>query len=242
MERAAFSRRKSLVASAVGALAACMVFFLAQFNTVSASTGSITQTPSTLPAFGATLTTLTPPTAVSTPTSSSVGTPAPAPQIVPTNPPQVSDIPTTPCSISDLQAAVSGMGIPSMQDDQDIVTVSSSTSCFLSGYPDITLSSSGSPLAVQFEDDGVTGRFNPLGPVALGPGLSASFVMQYPDETPNCPTATDMTFSIAGSADTVDVSFSPTMIQYQSGWYICGDGNVSAFEQGSDPGQYVPAG
>ena len=244
MRNVHFPLGKTAIAAGVSAVVSTFFFLLAHYNVVGAldSSGSSASTPSSVPPAGATLTTLTPP---SPPLPAGQQGPASAaPQKMPINPPQVANIPTTPCADTDLQASVTSFGIRAMHALQDIVTITSATPCVVNGYPSVALSdpsNSAQPMSVQVENGGTAGRSNPPGPVALGPGESASFVMEYPTSYSNsCPVATSMTVGVPGAAALVPVSLAP-MNGDQTNWSICGDVSVSAFEQGNDPAQYIPS-
>jgi hypothetical protein len=160
-------------------------------------------------------------------------------QLVPSNPPQVAIIPTAACSNAELAASVTDYGLRSMNLLQDIVTVTSKSSCFLNGYPSISFTnSSDQASSVATTDGGTFGGSNAGGNVALGAGLTASFVLQYTNSD-TCPVATNMLLGIAGSTPVVTVSLAP-MGGDQTGWSICGGAvNLSAFEQGNSASQYL---
>lgn len=187
--------------------------------------------PSTIGA-GPTRTTVTPP---DPPAPSD---PGPVPSLreeMPTNPPIVTNIPPDPCSNFDLDASVMDTGIDSMQEYQDIVTVTSAVPCRVDGYPSVALSQPQTQTAAI--DGGTAGKSNPPMAVAVGPREPASFVIQGPQNVGfGCPAA-KLYIGVPGTDPQVLVTVAPAI--GDGSWPTCGSLMVSAFEQGNDPGQYL---
>jgi len=156
------------------------------------------------------------------------------PERIPTNPPTVTNIPPEPCINHDLEASVMDTGIDSMQEYQDIVTVTSAVPCRVDGYPSVALSDTQSQTTVI--DGGTFGRSNPPMVVAVGPGEPASFVIQVPQNVTGCPVA-KLYIGLPGTDPRVLVTVAPVI--GDGSWPTCGSLRVSAFEQGNDPGQYI---
>jgi hypothetical protein len=153
---------------------------------------------------------------------------------MPTNPPNVTNIPPEPCINHDLEATVKDTGIDSMQEYQDVVTVTSPVLCRVDGYPSMALSDTQSQTTVI--DGGTAGRSNPPMAVAIGPGEPASFVIQGPQNVTGCPAA-KLDIGVPGTDPQVLVTVAPVI--GDGSWPTCGSFTVSAFEQGNDPGQNI---
>jgi hypothetical protein len=125
-------------------------------------------------------------------------------------------------------------GIESMQEYQDIVTVTSPVPCRVDGYPSVGLSDTRRQTKVI--DGGTAGRSNPPMAVAVGPGEPASFVIQGPQNVTGCP-ATKLYIGVPGTDPQALVTVAPVI--GDGSWPTCGSVTVSAFEQGNDPGQYI---
>lgn len=168
------------------------------------------------------------------------GTPTPM-----SRPPAVSvSIPSVSCSTvgQALQASVTGFGpYVGMGLMQDIVSLRSSTPCFVSGYP--TLTFTGPAVIPTTERDGATlGNPPKPQPVAVGTQYQASFLVQFRSGgsgSAACPIATSLSISIPGSEVSVPVSLAQ-MSHAQSQWSPCGGiVGVSPFEQENSVGEYA---
>jgi hypothetical protein len=153
---------------------------------------------------------------------------------MPTNPPTVTHIPQESCINHDLEATVMDTGIESMQEYQDIVTVTSAVPCRVDGYPSAALADT--PTKTTVIDGGAFGRSNPPMAVAVGPGEPGSFVIQGPQNVTGCPAA-KLYIGVPGTDPQVLVTVAPVI--GDGSWPTCGSLTVSAFEQGNDPGQYI---
>ena len=125
-------------------------------------------------------------------------------------------------------------GIDSMQEYQDIVTLTSPVLCRVDGYPSVALRGTQTPTTVI--DGGTFGRSNPPMAVAVGPGEPASFVIQVPQNVTGCPAA-KLYIGVSRTDPQVLVTVAPVI--GDGSWPTCGSLTVSAFEQGNDPGQYI---
>jgi hypothetical protein len=168
------------------------------------------------------------------------GTPTPI-----SRPPAVSvSIPSVSCSSvgQALQASVTGFGpYVGMGLMQDIVSLRSSTPCYVSGYP--TLSFTGPAVIPTTEHDGAT-LGSPPEPqqVAVGTQYQASFLIQFSSigsGSATCPIATSLSLGIPGSEVSIPVSLAQ-MAHAQSQWSPCGGiVGVSPFEQENSVGEYA---
>lgn len=156
------------------------------------------------------------------------------PERVQTNPPSVTKIPPEACINHDLEATVMDTGVDSMQEYQDIVTVTSAVPCRLDGYPSVALSDT--QIKTTVIDGGEFGGSKPPMPVAVGPGEPASFVIQGPQNVFGCPAA-KFDIGVPGTEPRVVVTVAPVI--GDGSWPTCESLTVSAFEQGNDPGQYI---
>ena len=149
-------------------------------------------------------------------------------------------VPSTPCTDGELRATDLGSGpYTSMDESQDIITISSSAPCRLYGYPTLEFGASSRPLAVGVRHNAVVGHQASPRPVTVGTRTPASFLLQ----TAEGPIAKDckgtglLTIGVPGSAPSVSVSFSAT--SSRSVWYVCGQVQVTPFEQGDTLDQYA---
>lgn len=70
-----------------------------------------------------------------------------------------------------------------MGSGQYVISITSTVSCAVEGYPTLQFSSSNGVISSTVTDGGTTGNANPESVVGVGPGLSASFLMQFLDWT-----------------------------------------------------------
>lgn len=140
-------------------------------------------------------------------------------------------IPTTPCSENQLSAQITmegpnvGMGAV-----EQVVTVRSSVPCFVEGYPAIAFAG----MDAQITDGGATGNYPGPAPVALGPGVAASFMFQAGDMF-DCKSASAMYFGVPSGPPQTSIASQNS----ESGWGVCRGGiEVTPFEQGDSVDNY----
>jgi hypothetical protein len=139
-------------------------------------------------------------------------------------------IPATACTNSDLSAAVTGPGpTPGMNKILLIVSLISSTPCVVNGLP--TLQYTGATNDSIDVQDAVDADADPASNVAVGPGVTASFLLQLPNST--CPTAEGLLFGLPGTSATVPISPGTG-----NSWQACSTIGVSPFEQGNTASRY----
>jgi uncharacterized protein DUF4232 len=240
------------VASATAAIAVPMGVFAT--GIVSAGTNIPVAVPTTVPAplhaasgagssgtaNAAAQSPSTSPTTVPPASSGAAETPATAPPsatVLPMNTlthqaaPAVT-IPDNQCTAADLSAALTSVGPYEGQGTgQYIISISSSVSCAISGYP--SLQFTGQSGTVQ--DGGTVGNPDPAGPVAVGGGDTASFLLQFSDRGA-CTLASALAIGLPGGAPSIPVGLDS---QIASGWQACGTTAVSPFEQGNSAGRYA---
>jgi hypothetical protein len=122
-----------------------------------------------------------------------------------------------------------------MGTEQFIITITSSTACQIRGYPVLAFSgvstSAQAPLVVN---GGTAGNADPQSAVAVGPGQTASFLLQTNGD--DCPTASQLMFGLPGTTASVVVSLTPPIA---SSWNACPTVYVTPFEQGNSPDRYA---
>jgi len=145
-------------------------------------------------------------------------------------------VPSIPCTTADLSAEVTSQGpYQGMGSGQYIVTITSTTSCSISGYPTLQFFNAAGALASTVKDGGVAGNPDPPSKVAVGPGVSASFLVQFSD-SPSCANASSLTLQLSGESGQVSVFLNPDVATF---WSACPSTLVSPFEQGSDASRYA---
>ncbi len=113
---------------------------------------------------------------------------------------------------------------------EQIVTVRSSVSCYVDGYPSIAFGG----VNAQIEDGGAVGHYPGPAPVALGPGVAASFMFQAGDMF-DCQSASGMYFGVPSGTPQIRV----TPQNSENGWGVCRGGiGVTPFEQGNSVDNY----
>jgi hypothetical protein len=148
-------------------------------------------------------------------------------------------VPETPCRPVDLSGTVTGMGpYESMMGIEFIVTVSSTEPCRLDGYPVLVFSSSSGPVPEDVHDGGILGSYAAPGPVAVGTGAPASFLIFF-GTNPNSPgpLVTSLTFELPGGSASISVN-----IDNPVGPLGPDPGSLTAvtpFEQGNSVDQYA---
>ena len=149
-------------------------------------------------------------------------------------------VPSAPCTDGELRATDLGSGpYTSMDESQDIITISSSAPCRLYGYPTLRLGASSHPLTVAVQHNGAVGHQASPRPVAVDTGTPASFLLQTAEGpiAKDCKEAESLSIGVPGSALSISVSFSRT--SSRSAWYVCGQVQVTPFEQGDTLDQYA---
>jgi hypothetical protein len=144
-------------------------------------------------------------------------------------------IPPTPCVATDLAASVTGMGpYIGMGTSEFIVTIRSTEPCQLEGYPVLVFSSSSGPLATDVQDGGSPGSYAPPGPVAVGTGAPASFLLFFAGNLndPGTP-ATSLSFGPPGTSASI-----PVILPSQA-FALGSETAVTPFEQGNGVDQYA---
>lgn len=141
-------------------------------------------------------------------------------------------IPTKACSENELSAHITSEGpYVGMGKFEEVVTVRSSVACFVDGYPTIAFGG----VNAQIEDGGAVGNYPSPAPVALGPGVAASFMFQAGDMF-DCQTASAMYFGVPSGPPQTPIA--PR--NAENGWGVCRGGiAVTPFEQGDSVDDYV---
>ena len=149
-------------------------------------------------------------------------------------PTPVVSVPKTPCTDAELSAAMTSQG-PWVDNasSQYIITISSGTLCELQGYPTLQFSNSTGIIATTVQNGGTVGSADPPSPVAVGPGVPASFLLQFGS---GCPTASSLEFGLSSGPADIPVTLDSALIPV---WLACPTTLVSPFEQGNDVNRYV---
>jgi hypothetical protein len=227
----------------IGAVAAVVMTVILAGCTGSAQTTSPKKPTSTVvttispPGGDRTTTTLPSGTTISLPTQSGTTLPTVTIQY---EPGPVVPVPSAPCTDGELRATDFGNGpFISMGESQDIITISSPVPCELYGYPTLEFGGSSHPLAVGVLHTGVVGHQASPRPVAVGTRTPVSFLLQTSEgpKAPDCKGTGLLSFGVPGTAPSVSVSFSAT--SSRSEWYVCGQVQVTPFEQGDTLDQYA---
>ena len=203
-----------------------------------ASPNKPTTVMTTTPPLGGDRTTTTLPsgTTISLPTQSGTTLPTVTIQY---EPGPVVPVPSTPCTDGELRATDLGNGpFISMGESQDIIAIVSSTPCELYGYPTLEFGGSSHPLAVGVQHTGVVGHQASPRPVAVGTGTPASFLVQTAEGpvTPDCKGTALLSIGVPGTAPSLSVSLPAA--SFGPAWYVCGQVQVTPFEQGDTLDQY----
>jgi hypothetical protein len=150
-------------------------------------------------------------------------------------------VPSTPCTEGELREAIASSGpYVTMGTVQGIITISSSVPCRLYGYPTVQFGSRLHPVAITVQHNGAVGHQESARPVAVGTGTPASFLVQSAmgPVNPKCVETNFLTIGVPGSTPSVPVSLA-AMRGSQTGWYLCGQVQVTPFEQGNTLDQYL---
>jgi hypothetical protein len=154
--------------------------------------------------------------------------------------PAVISAATEACNSGDLVATMSpgpynyepGLG-------QQIISLSATSPCFLSGYAELKFfSESGTQVETTVVDGGYTGASLGVSNVTLGSSNEGSLLFQYSaapnGATGNCPMETSLSIEIPNQSLTVNVNLNGV------GLLVCGTVNVSPIIQGNSVDRYVP--
>jgi Protein of unknown function (DUF4232) len=144
-------------------------------------------------------------------------------------------IPATPCIPTDLAASITGMGpYIGMGTSEFIVTIRSTEPCQLEGYPVLVFSSPSAPVAADVQDGGIPGSYAPPGPVAVGTGAPASFLLFFAGNLNDTGTpATALSFGLPGTSPSIPVTLPSEVFALGS------ETAVTPFEQGNGVDQYA---
>jgi hypothetical protein len=213
---------------------------------VAACTGSAAPTkPKVVAAESTVLTTISPAGGDSTTTTlppvTQPGTTLARTVTIQYKPGPVVPVPSTPCTEGELREAIASSGpYVTMGTVQDIITISSSVPCRLYGFPTLQFGSRLHPLAMTVQHNGTAGHQESPRPVAVGTGTPASFLVQSAmgPVNPKCVETNFLTIGVPGSTPSVPVSLA-AMRGSQTGWYLCGQVQVTPFEQGNTLDQYL---
>jgi hypothetical protein len=149
-------------------------------------------------------------------------------------------VPSAPCTDGELRATDLGRGpFIDMAESEDIIAISTSAPCELYGYPTVEFGGSSHPLAVGVQHTGVVGHQASPRPVAVGTGTPASFLVQTAEGpmAPDCKGTALMSIGVPGTAASVSVSLPAA--SFGPAWYVCGQVQVTPFEQGDTLDQYA---
>ena len=215
-----------------GAVAAVAMTLMVAGCTSSGQTTSPNKPTSTV------VTTIPPQSTIPPPTLSN--TTLPPTVTIQYEPGPVVPVPSAPCTDGELRATNLGNGpFISMGERGDIITISSPVPCELYGYPTVEFGGSSHPLAVGVQHTGVVGHQASPRPVAVGTGTPASFLLQTAEGpiAPDCKETGLLSIGVSGSAPSVSVSLPAA--SFRSAWYVCGQVQVTPFEQGDTVDQYA---
>jgi hypothetical protein len=194
----------------------------------------------TIPPLGGDRTTTTLPSQSTIPPPTLSNTTLPPTVTIRYEPGPVVPVPSAPCTDGELRATNLGNGpFISMGERGDIITISSPVPCELYGYPTVEFGGSSHPLAVGVQHTGVVGHQASPRPVAVGTGTPASFLVQTAEGpmAPDCKGTALMSIGVPGTAASVSVSLPAA--SFGSAWYVCGQVQVTPFEQGDTLDQYA---
>jgi hypothetical protein len=228
----------------LGAIAAVAMTLILAGCTTSAQTTSPNKPTSTvlmtIPPLGGYSTTTTLASQSTTPPPTLSSTMLQPPVTIQYEPGPVVPVPSVPCTDGELRATDFGSGpFTDMAESEDIITISSSVPCRLYGYPTVEFGDLSHPLAVGVQRTGVVGHQASPRPVAVGTGTPASFLLQTAEGpiAPDCKETGLLSIGVSGSAPSVSVSLPAA--SFRSAWYVCGQVQVTPFEQGDTLDQYA---
>jgi hypothetical protein len=203
----------------------------------SAAAGVLIPTPTSIPSPGASAAIAPPPGAQSL----SGVTVNPGQPLVPLGAPTIASVATTACNSSDVTATLAGSGPynNNAATAQEIVSLSATSPCYVSGYAELSFSSdSGTAVETTVVDGGYTGASLSVSNVSLGSSNDGSFLFQYTGTengaTSSCPLETSLSIEIPNQSLTVNVNVNGIAL------LTCGTVNVSPIIQGNSIDRYVP--
>jgi hypothetical protein len=173
------------------------------------------------------------------PSGASPFTPTSAPQsvIITHEPPPAVTAATVACTPSEVSAVTNGPGPYGNNPAswQIIINITSSSPCFVSGYPNVQFGSHGTIVPTSTDDGGYQGYSQTVANVTLSPSAPASFLIQGPEGPVmdgQCPVEDSLSFQLPGSSVEipVDVTYGMTV--------ACTTVNVTPFIQGNTVDQY----
>lgn len=180
---------------------------------------------------------IAPPPGVQSPSSVTVN---PGQTPVPEGAPAITSVATATCKSSELVATLTGAG-PYNNDPataQQIVSLSATSPCYVSGYAELNFSSdAGTTVETNEVDGGYKGASLEVSNVSLGSADDGSFLFQYTaaenGATSSCPIETSLNIQIPNQSLTVNVNLNGV------GLLVCGAVNVSPIIQGNSIDRYV---
>lgn len=224
-------RHPRIVLAVVGVISASSLLGLEL-----ASGAGTSPPPTTIPPPGASVA-LAPPAGTQSP--SSVTAP-PTGTLAPEGPPAISTIATTACSSNEVTATLTGSGPynDNPATAQGIISLASTSPCYVSGYAGLTFSSeSDATVATTVTDGSYTGASHGVADVSLSSSNAGSFLFQYTaadnGATSSCPIETSLSIEIPNQSVTVNVNLNGV------GLLVCGTVNVSPIIQGNSIDRYV---
>ena len=143
------------------------------------------------------------------------------------------------CSASDVIATLTGSGLyNNVATAQEIVSLSATSPCYLSGYAELKFSSeSGTTVKTTVVDGGYVGAPLGISKVSLSSTNDGSFLFQYTGTqngaTSSCPLETSLSIEIPNQSLTVNVIVNGVSL------LVCGTVNVSPIIQGDSIDRYV---
>lgn len=143
----------------------------------------------------------------------------------------------TTCTGSEVNAALTSNGpYIGMGSDQLIVSLSSSTSCTLSGYPVLSLyDSNGAGAGTKFIDGGTIGSPQSTNAIQLGPNNVGSFLIQFSGNA-SCVPANIFQLSLSATSSPVVISNDSSLL---SSWPGCSVMNETPFVEGNSVGVFA---
>ena len=163
----------------------------------------------------------------------------PGQPLTPMGAPAVASVATTACTSSDVIATLTGSGLyNNVATAQEIVSLSATSPCYLSGYAELKFSSeSGTTVKTTVVDGGYVGAPLGISKLSLSSTNDGSFLFQYTGTqngaTSSCPLETSLSIEIPNQSLTVNVIVNGVSL------LVCGTVNVSPIIQGDSIDRYV---
>lgn len=137
------------------------------------------------------------------------------------------------CQPQHVSAAVTSLGpYVGMGHVELLVSLSSSSKCFVDGYPGLVFGGS----VTTILQGGAPGNYRPPSKVLVGPGKAASFVLAFDDSEPSCQTASSAHFTLSPGGPEIPIALDPVIAR---AWGTCSPVNVTPFEQGNSVDNYA---